>query len=121
VVEDFEYKGHVIEKGKNVMLCPYVAHRLESVFENAETFNPDRPIPENPFALIPFGGGQRKCVGNAFAILQVKVIFSILLRNYEFELAGPSGEYAEIMPSLILRPSDPCILRYRRRASRKAA
>ncbi|WP_116365906.1 cytochrome P450 [Parahaliea mediterranea] len=121
VVDDFEYKGYIIEKGKNVMLCPYVAHRLESSFENAEAFNPDRPNPENPFALIPFGGGQRKCVGNAFAILQVKVIFCVLLHHYEFQLAGPSGEYAEIMPSLILRPSDPCILRYRRRADRAAA
>lgn len=121
VIQDFEYKGHIIEKGKNVMLCPYVAHRLESSFEDAETFNPDRPSPENPFALIPFGGGQRKCVGNAFAILQVKVIFAVLLHHYEFELAGPSGEYAEIMPSLILRPSDPCILRYRRRLKRQAA
>ncbi len=121
VMEDFEYKGHVIEKGKNVMLCPYVAHRLESEFEDAETFKPGRPMPKNPFALIPFGGGQRKCVGNAFAMLQVKVIFSVLLSEYEFELAGPPGEYAEIMPSLILRPSDPCILRYRRRVRDKAA
>lgn len=117
VIEDFEYKGHVIEKGKNVMLCPYVAHRLESSFPNAETFDPHRPAPDNPFALIPFGGGQRKCVGNAFAILQVKVIFSVLLHHYEFELAGPPGSYAEIMPSLILRPSDPCVLRYRRRSA----
>ena len=116
VVEDFEYKGHVIEKGKNVMLCPYVAHRLEEQFPNAEKFDPHRPTPVNPFALIPFGGGQRKCVGNAFAMLQVKVIFAILLSEYEFELAGPPGSYAEIMPSLILRPSDPCILKYRRRS-----
>lgn len=121
VVEDFEYKGHVIEKGKNVMVSPYVAHRLEEHFPDAETFDPSRPRPENPFALIPFGGGQRKCVGNAFAMLQVKVIFTVLLHEYEFELAGPPGEYAEIMPSLILRPSDPCILRYRRRAKKQAA
>ncbi len=115
VVEDFEYKGYVIKAGKNVMLSPYVAHRLESSFVNAEAFVPDRPLPENPFALIPFGGGQRKCIGNAFAFLQVKVIFTVLLNEFEFELAGPSGEYAEIMPSLILRPSEPCVLRYRRR------
>lgn len=115
VVEDFEYKGHVIEAGKNVMLSPYVAHRLESSFVDAEAFVPDRPLPENPFALIPFGGGQRKCIGNAFAFLQVKVIFTVLLNEFEFELAGPEGEYAEIMPSLILRPSEPCVLRYRRR------
>jgi sterol 14-demethylase len=115
VIEDFEYKGHIIPAGKNVMLSPFVAHRLEDQFPNAEAFDPHRPNPENPFALIPFGGGQRKCVGNAFAMLQVKVIFAILLSEYEFELAGPSGTYAEIMPSLILRPSDPCILKYRKR------
>ncbi len=115
VVEDFHYKGHIIPRGKNVMLCPYVAHRLEEQFPHAEQFDPHRPNPDNPFALIPFGGGQRKCVGNAFAMLQVKVIFAILLSEYEFELAGPPGTYAEIMPSLILRPSDPCILRYRKR------
>ena len=116
VMEPFEYKGHVIEPGKNLMLCPYVAHRLEDQFPNAEHFDPSRANPENPFALIPFGGGQRKCVGNAFAILQVKVIFAILLSEYEFELAGPSETYAEIMPSLILRPAEPCVLKYRKRA-----
>lgn len=116
VVKDFEYKGHLIEKGKNVMLCPYVAHRLEEHFIDAEVFDPSRPNPSNPFALIPFGGGQRKCVGNAFAILQVKVIFSILLAEYEFELAGPEETYAEIMPSLILRPAEPCVLKYRKRS-----
>ena len=115
VVEDFSYKGHIIEKGKNVMLSPYVAHRLEEYFPDPEKFDPHRTNPANPFALIPFGGGQRKCVGNLFAILQVKVIFSILLGEYEFELAGPPDTYAEIMPSLILRPSDPCILKYRKR------
>lgn len=119
VVQDFHYKAAVIEAGKNVMLSPYVAHRLPEYFPDPERFDPHRPEPENKFAYIPFGGGQRKCVGNAFAILQVKRIFCELLRNFEFELAGPPGTYVEIMPSLILRPSDPCILRYRRR--RRAA
>jgi sterol 14-demethylase len=115
VVQDFHYKGHVIEAGRNVMFSPYVAHRLPEHFPDPERFDPHRPEPENKFALIPFGGGSRKCVGNAFAILQVKRIFCELLRHYEFELAGPAESYNEIMPSLILRPGDPCVLRYRRR------
>ncbi|MBK8991762.1 MAG: cytochrome P450 [Gammaproteobacteria bacterium] len=86
-----------------------------AVLPDPERFDPHRPEPENVFAYIPFGGGQRKCVGNAFALLQVKTIFGTLLKEFEFELAGPPGEYREIMPSLILRPSDPCVLRYRRR------
>jgi sterol 14-demethylase len=114
-MQDFHYKDYLIEAGKNVMLSPYVAHRLPQYFPDPERFDPHRPEPENVFAYIPFGGGQRKCVGNAFALLQVKTIFGTLLKEFEFELAGPPGEYREIMPSLILRPSDPCILRYRRR------
>ena len=85
-------------------------------FADPERFDPARPEPDNVFAFIPFGGGHRKCVGNAFAILQVKAIFCALLRNYEFELVDPAENYRDIMPSLILRPSDPCMLRYRRRA-----
>jgi sterol 14-demethylase len=115
VVQDFSYKDHVIEAGKNVMFSPYVAHRLPQFFPDPERFDPHRPESDNRFAWIPFGGGPRKCVGNAFAILQVKRIFCELLRHYEFELAGPAETYREIMPSLILRPSDPCVLRYQRR------
>ncbi|MFM7785734.1 MAG: cytochrome P450, partial [Gammaproteobacteria bacterium] len=115
VVQDFHYRGHVIEAGKNIMIAPYVSHRIPEFYPDPERFDPHRPEQPNPFAYIPFGGGPRKCVGNAFAILQVKRIFCELLRHYTFELAGPPETYAEIMPSLILRPSDPCVLRYRRR------
>ena len=116
VVQDFHYKGHCIEAGKNIMFSPWVAHRLPEHFPDPERFDPHRPEPENKFAYIPFGGGSRKCVGNAFAILQVKRIICELLHHYQFELDGPADTYQEIMPSLILRPSDPCVLRYQRRA-----
>ena len=70
--------------------------------------HPRRPAPENVFAAIPFGGGRHKCIGNAFALLQVRTIFTWLLHFYEFELAQPPEYYREVMPTLILRPSDPC-------------
>lgn len=114
---DFTYKNFVIPAGSNVMTSPYVAHRLPEYFPQPERFDPDRAEPDNVFAFIPFGGGHRKCVGNAFAILQVKAIFCALLHRYTFELVDPPESYRDIMPSLILRPSEPCRLRYRRRAS----
>jgi sterol 14-demethylase len=125
VLQDFVYKDHKVEAGKNVMVCPHVAHKLPEYFPDPETFDPKRPNPENVFAAIPFGGGKHKCIGNAFALLQVKSIFCALLHRYDFELAQPPEYYREIMPSLILRPSEPCRLKYRRRtdlpATRKAA
>lgn len=117
VLKPFEFKGFTVEPGKNVMLCPWVAHKLPEHFPDPERFNPKRPAPDNVFAAIPFGGGRRKCVGNAFALLQVKAIFCELLRHFEFELSLSPEQYQEIMPALILRPSDPCKLRYRRRTS----
>jgi sterol 14alpha-demethylase len=39
------------------------------------------------------------------------------LHRFDVELTAPPESYGEIMPALILRPSDPCVLRYRRRAS----
>lgn len=115
VMKDFHYKDYVIEAGGNVMVSPYVAHRQPEIFDDPLTFNPKRRFPDGPFAYLPFGGGRHKCVGNAFALLQVKTIFAYLLRKFEFELSEPPEYYRDIMPSLILRPSDPCRLRFRRR------
>lgn len=115
VNQPFEYEGNVFEVGTNLVISPYVSHRLPEHFPDPERFDPHRPRPEHLFAYIPFGGGKRKCVGNAFAFLQVKAILTALLSRYELELVDPPETYREVMPSLILRPSDPCMLRYRAR------
>ena len=116
VRKDFEYKGCTIPAGDTIVISPYVAHRIPELFPDPERFDPTRPEPPSVFAYIPFGGGRRKCVGNAFALLQVKSIFCALLRRYEFELVDEPSSYRDVMPSLILRTSEPCRLRYRRRA-----
>ena len=115
VMHDWSYKDYVVTAGKNVMVCPHISHKLPEYFDRPETFDPDRPAPANLFVEIPFGGGRHKCIGNGFAILQVKAILSTLLHNYDFELTQPPESYGEIMPALILRPTDPCVLSYHRR------
>ena len=115
VLYDFTYKDYKVEAGKNVMVCPHVAHRLPEYFPNPDVFDPKRPAPENMFANIAFGGGRHKCIGNAFALLQVRTIFCALLHDYDFELTEPPETYRETMPTLILRPTFPCRVRYRRR------
>jgi sterol 14-demethylase len=115
VRRDFGYKGCTIPAGDTIVISPYVAPRIPEHFPDPERFDPHRPEPSSVFAYIPFGGGRRKCVGNAFAMLQVKAIFCALLRLYEFELVEPPESYRDVMPSLILRTSDPCRIRYRRR------
>ena len=117
VMFDWHYKDYVVEKGCNVMVCPHISHKLPEYFPDPLRFDPKRPTPSHQFAEVPFGGGRHKCIGNAFAILQVKAILSTLLHAFDFELAQSPESYGETMPALILRPSDPCVLRYRRRSS----
>ncbi len=115
VMEDVEYNGYLIEKGKTVAVSIYESHIDPDYFPDPHTFDPHREEPERMFAYIPFGGGRHKCAGNAFAILQLKAIFSALLRRYDFEVAGPAEDYVDVRANMTIRPKDPCILRYRRR------
>ena len=112
VMENFEYKQFTITTGKNIMICPYVSHKLEDSFPEPHLFNPERPSPKDNFSEIAFGGGKHKCIGNGFAILQVKTILATLLRQYTFNLSESPENYGEAMPALILRPRDPCELIY---------
>jgi sterol 14-demethylase len=119
-MDDFVHAGYFIPKGTWVLISPTVSHRIPELFRDAEVFDPDRFAPpreedKRDFAFIPFGGGRHKCMGNAFALLQIKAILAILLRRYEFELVDPRVE--SDFHGLVVGPREPCRVRYRRRSA----
>ena len=69
----------------------------------------------NRWTWIPFGAGRHRCVGNAFAMMQLKAIFSVILRDYEFELAQPAETYRDDTSKMVIQLEQPCRVRYRRR------
>ena len=116
-MQDTTILGYKIPKGTWVALSPSVAHKIDSVFEQPKGFCPHRYGPprhedRQPFAYIAFGGGRHKCMGNAFALLQIKSIVAYLLRNFEFELYGDPIE--SDFQALVIGPKLPIRLRYRR-------
>jgi sterol 14-demethylase len=115
VIEPFDYKGMHVAAGKTVAISTYGSHRNAEYFPDPETFDPDRTEPENLYAYIPFGAGPNKCGGNAFAMLQLKAIFSALLRRYTFELVDAPDSYQDDLSAMVLRPTSPCRLKYKRR------
>ena len=115
VIEDIDYKGTLIEAGKTVAISTYGSHRNTDYFPDPERFDPNRPEPDTLFAYIPFGGGPHKCAGNAFAMMQLKAIFAALLPRYEFELVDPDETYQDDFSAIVLKPSGPCRLRYKKR------
>ena len=120
VLQDFTVDGYTIKAGKFVCAAPAITHRIPSLFRNPEEFDPERYSPErgedrNLYAWQAFGGGRHKCSGNAFALFQIKAIFCILLRRYEFELVGASESYRDDYTKMVVEPASPCRIRYRRR------
>jgi sterol 14-demethylase len=119
VMEDVELLGYRVPKGAWVAVSPTVAHQIDEVFPRADRFDPHRYSPErqedaNPMSYIAFGGGRHKCLGNAFALLQIKTIVGLLLRDWDLELYG--DELVADIQSLVIGPRMPCRVRYKRRS-----
>jgi Cytochrome P450 len=61
------------------------------------------------------GAGRHRCVGAAFAQMQIKAIFSVLLREYTFEMAQPPESYRNDHSKMMVQLERPARVRYRRR------
>ncbi len=106
-IADDQVGDVVIPRGSTIIVYVYGAHHAPKYWENPENFDTDRFIKgteklRTPFTYLPFGGGPRGCIGNHFAMLQILMILSELLRKYDFEL--PPGQTIEARPMVILRP-----------------
>jgi sterol 14-demethylase len=119
--EDLEVGGCAVTAGQMVGASPAVSNRIAGDFPDPDAFDPGRyldPRDEdrlNPWTWIPFGAGRHKCVGSAFAMMQLKAIFSVLLCDYAFELAQPADSYRNDHSKMVVQLAQPCTVRYRRR------
>ena len=121
--EPIEVKGFCIVPGQLVGASLAVSSRLPEDFPSPDDFLPERylePRAEdraNPWTWIPFGAGRHRCVGAPFAMMQLKAIFSVLLRSWDFELAQPPDSYRNDHSKMVVQLVQPCAARYRRRSA----
>lgn len=119
MLEGFDFDGYHVPEGSMVMASPAVAHRIPEVFANPNRFEPDRFGPEreedrkHPMSWISFGGGRHRCMGIVFAQLQLRAIWSHVLRHFDFELLEP--RYEPSYDRMLVGPRSPARVRYRRR------
>ena len=97
----------VIPAGSMVIVHVHGAHHEPKYWTDPETFDTDRFVKGSekqrpPFIYLPFGGGPRGCIGNHYAMLQILMILSDLLRRYDFQIVP--GQTIEARPMVILRP-----------------
>jgi cytochrome P450 len=84
----------VIPERHAVLASISLAHASDDSFTDAKTFNPDRFVghPPDNYAWIPYGGGARRCIGAAFANMEMNVTLRTLLREFEFGATYTAGE-----------------------------
>ncbi|GAU69130.1 cytochrome P450 51 [Streptomyces sp. NBRC 110611] len=118
-LRDTEVRGRRVPAGSLVMVSPAVSHRMPEVFLDPDRFDPSRyeegrAEHRQSYSLIGFGGGKHRCIGLAFAYLQVKAVWSVLLREVELRPAGPG--YAPDYSTFVAAPAAPCTVRVRKRS-----
>jgi len=83
-----------LPEGQVVLVSIYLIHHDEALFPNPRSFDPDRFAGRRPdtHQWIPFGGGARRCIGAAFAHMEMNVVLRTLLRDFTLEPTSEHGE-----------------------------
>ncbi|XP_073342213.1 cytochrome P450 4T8 [Pagrus major] len=100
------FDGRTLPPGCFIGTSVYAVHRNAAVWENPDVFDPLRFLPENaskrsPHAFVPFSAGPRNCIGQNFAMNELKVATALTLKKYE--LIEDSTFKPKIIPRLVLR------------------
>ncbi|XP_072037371.1 ultra-long-chain fatty acid omega-hydroxylase-like [Amphiura filiformis] len=98
--------GRVIPKGASVYINIYGLHRNPNVWDTPEVFDPERFSKENSVnrhshAFTPFAAGPRNCIGQQFAMSEMKTVTAVLLRHFRF--APDSSKPVQRINNTVLR------------------
>jgi cytochrome P450 len=110
--------GHPVRPGTVVILPTWVVHRDPRWYEEPEAFHPERWREDRArrlprFAYVPFGGGPRQCIGNAFAMMEAVLILAAIAQR--FRLVLMPGQQVTPTPYVTLRPEPGLRMRLERR------
>jgi cytochrome P450 len=108
VLSDFEFAGRSVKAGTPAFLAIAAGHRMPSVWDDPERFDPDRFLPpreedrRTPYGLATFGGGPRICLGINFAQVEVMALVAHVERHYRLSRvsSAPVREFGGLLPAL---------------------
>ncbi|CAH1108888.1 unnamed protein product [Psylliodes chrysocephalus] len=104
VTEDFEWENSTIPKDQYLVIVPYMTQRNAEYYPKPLEFIPERFLEidgTNPYRYIPFSAGPRNCIGQKFAMLEMKSTLSKVLRSFELLPSNPHQEL-KLAPEIIL-------------------
>lgn len=94
VKEPVELMGYHLEPGTRVYGCIYLTHQRPDLYPEPKLFKPERFLERqfSPYEFFPFGGGARRCIGEALAQFEMKLVLATILSRYQLSLADQSPE-----------------------------
>jgi cytochrome P450 family 135 len=94
LLEPLEVAGRELPAGTTVAPCILLVHRREDVYPEPDAFRPERFLHEPPgtYSWIPFGGGVRRCLGAAFAQVEMQVVLETIARSARLDAVGEPEE-----------------------------
>jgi cytochrome P450 len=106
--QDTLLRGFEIRRGQTVLLSPYVTHRLKEYWPDADRFDPNRFLNDNPYSLggskqphyLPFGAGPHVCIGNYFAVTEAVLALVAIARHSRWVLTKPNAVRTKVGTTL---------------------
>ena len=104
--EEIEAGDLTIPKGATIRIDIFTIHRNINVWENPNKYDPLRFQPENidkknPYDFIPFSAGNRNCIGQVFAMNEMKTVIGTIVNRFHLKL--DRGHQVEMVPRVVLR------------------
>ena len=113
--------GVALPAGASILFSPYSLHRDPTFYPDPDRFDPDRWLPERAKdvprpAFVPFGAGNRQCIGEGFAWTEAMVVLATVTRHWH--MRPVAGVEVRMTPAATLRPSGlPMVARRRHPAA----
>jgi cytochrome P450 family 110 len=105
VKSPMEIMGYQFESGTVVVPCIYLTHHRKDLYPNSKQFQPERFLEHqfSPSEFLPFGGGNRRCIGLAFAMFEMKLVLAKILSNLQMVVVD--GAVKPVRKGNFLEPS----------------
>jgi len=116
LLEAAELGGYELLRGTTVLAAIYLTNTRPEAYPDPYSFRPERFLEDAPdtYSWIPFGGGTRRCIGAAFAQLEMRVAIETILRSVELRAASPEPE-RPVRRNVTLSPANGTVVVLERR------